>query len=185
MCQLILPPLFSIHSVISIWACVRSEVVLYVFRMVRTVKLSYTTVPQAIEIIAQWRKAQSVVIRTAYNRVQEGKKDREILDLLRTMPQGKLDSWLTLSALKRARALHRANPGRTVVFGRAHNLQLRGLQGQFTAEEWKAKRLLPLSLERDTLRAMVNREAAIASCWTSRTIPSGFTRRPRWLCHSR
>ena len=56
--------------------------------MVRTVKLSYTTVPQAIEIIAQWRKAQSVVIRTAYNRVREGKKDKEILDLLRTMPQG-------------------------------------------------------------------------------------------------
>ena len=67
--------------------------------MVRTVKLSYMTVPQAIEIIAQWRKAQSVVIRTAYNRVREGKKDKEILDLLRTMPQGKLDSWLTLSAL--------------------------------------------------------------------------------------
>jgi hypothetical protein len=66
--------------------------------MIRTVKLSYTTVPQAVEIIAQWRKAQSVVIRTAYNRVREGKKDKEILDLLRVMPQGKLDSWLTLSS---------------------------------------------------------------------------------------
>ena len=54
--------------------------------MVRTVKLSFTTVPQAIEIIAQWRKAQSVVIRTSYNRVRDGKKDKEILDLLRTMP---------------------------------------------------------------------------------------------------
>ena len=53
--------------------------------MVRTVKLSYTTVPQAVEIIAQWRKAQSVVIRTAYNRVREGKKDKEILDLLRCL----------------------------------------------------------------------------------------------------
>jgi len=40
-------------------------------------------VPQAIEIVAQWRKAQSVVIRTAYNRVRESKKDTEILDLLR------------------------------------------------------------------------------------------------------
>ena len=40
--------------------------------MVRTVKLPYATVPQAAEIIAQWRKAQSVVIRTAYNRVREG-----------------------------------------------------------------------------------------------------------------
>ena len=114
--------------------------------MVRTVKLSYTTVPQAVEIIAQWRKAQSVVIRTAYNRVREGRKDREILDLLRTMPQGKLDSWLTLSALKRARALHRASPGRPVVFGGKHNLQLRA-QGRITAQEWKAKRLLPLYFE--------------------------------------
>jgi IS605 OrfB family transposase len=114
--------------------------------MVRTVKLSYTTVPQAVEIIAQWRKAQSVVIRTAYNRVREGRKDKEILDLLRTMPQGKLDSWLTLSALKRARALHRASPKRTVIFGGKHNLQLRA-QGKITAEEWKAKRLLPLYFE--------------------------------------
>ena len=69
--------------------------------MVRTVKLTYTTVPQAAEIIAQWRKAQSAVIRTAYNRIREGRKDKEILDSLRTLPQGRLDSWLTLSALKR------------------------------------------------------------------------------------
>ena len=113
--------------------------------MVRTIKLSYTTVPQAIEIIAQWRKAQSVVIRTAYNRVREGKKDKEILDLLRTMPQGKLDSWLTLSGLKRSRALHLASPHKAVIFGGKHNLQLRS-QGKITAEEWKAKRLLPLLL---------------------------------------
>jgi IS605 OrfB family transposase len=114
--------------------------------MVRTVKLSYTTVPQAIEIIAQWRKAQSVVIRTAYNRMRECKQDKEILDLLRIMPQGKLDSWLTLSALKRSRALHRASPHKAVIFGGKHNLQLRS-QGKITAEEWKAKRLLPLYFE--------------------------------------
>ena len=115
-------------------------------RMVRTVKLSYTTVPQAIEVITQWRKAQSVVIRTAYNRVREGKKDKEILDLLRVMPQGRLDSWLTLSALKRAHALHRANPDKTVIFGGKHNLQLRAA-GKITSAQWKAKRLLPLYFE--------------------------------------
>jgi IS605 OrfB family transposase len=114
--------------------------------MVRTVKLSYATVPQAIEVIAQWRKAQSVVIRTAYNRVREGKKDKEILDRLRTMPQGSLDAWLTLSALRRARALHRANPERVAIFGGKHNLQLRS-QGKITAARWKAKRLLPLYFE--------------------------------------
>ena len=114
--------------------------------MIRTVKLSYAAAPQASEIIAQWRKAQSVVIRTAYNRVREGKKDKEILDLLRTMPQGKLDSWLTLSALKRARALHRASPLQAVIFGGKRNLQLRS-QGKITAQEWKAKRRPPLYFE--------------------------------------
>lgn len=114
--------------------------------MVRTVKLSYTTVPHALEVIAQWRKAQSVVIRTAYNRVREGKTDKDILDLLRDMPQGRLDSWLTLSALKRARALHRANPDRNVIFGGKRNLKLRA-QNKITAAEWKAKRLLPLYFE--------------------------------------
>ncbi|MGO8929557.1 MAG: hypothetical protein ACLQU3_22045 [Limisphaerales bacterium] len=102
--------------------------------------------PQAIEVITQWRKAQSVVIRTAYNRVREGKKDREVLALLRAMPQGRLDSWLTLSALKRAHALHRANPERRVVFGGKHNLRLRA-QGKITGAHWKAKRLLPLYFE--------------------------------------
>src|SRR5208282_6015161 len=99
--------------------------------MVRTIKLSYTTTAQAAEIIAQWRKAQSVVTRTAYNRVREGKKDREILDLLRATPRGRLDSWLTLSSLKRAKAIHRASPNRTVVFGGRHNLRLRA-QGKIT-----------------------------------------------------
>ena len=121
-------------------------IMVQLIRMVRTVKLSYTTVPQAIEVITQWRKAQSVVIRTAYNRVREGKKDKEILALLRAMPQGRLDSWLTLSALKRAHALHRANPERAVIFGGKHNLQLRA-QGKITAAQWKAKRLLPLYFE--------------------------------------
>ena len=114
--------------------------------MVRTIKLSYTTTPQAAEVIAQWRKAQSVVTRIAYNRIREGKKDKEILDLLRAMPQGRLDSWLTLSSLKRAKAIHRANPNKTVVFGGKHNLQLRA-QGKITQDEWRAKRLLPLYFE--------------------------------------
>ena len=114
--------------------------------MVRTLKLSYTTVPHASEVITQWRKAQSVVIRTAYNRLREGKNDKEILDLLRAMPQGRLDSWLTLSALRRAHALHLANPDKTVIFGGKHALQLRS-QGKITAAEWKAKRLLPLYFE--------------------------------------
>src|SRR5579859_5778512 len=81
-----------------------------------------------------------------YNRVREGKKDKEILGLLRAMPQGRLDAWLTLSALKRAHALDRANPKRTVVFGGKRNLQLRG-QGKITAAQWKAKRLLPFYFE--------------------------------------
>ncbi len=92
------------------------------------------------------KEAQSVVIRTAYNRVREGKKDKEILALLRAMPQGRLDSWLTLSALKRAHALHRANPDKTVIFGGKHNLQLRAA-GKITSAQWKAKRLLPLYFE--------------------------------------
>src|ERR1035441_5037476 len=70
---------YSIHSVISTCACVQSEAALQLLRVVRGVKLTYTTVAQAVEIIAQWRKAQSAVIRTVYNQVREGRSDREIL----------------------------------------------------------------------------------------------------------
>lgn len=115
-------------------------------KMVRTIKLAYKTVPQAIGIIAQWRQAQSVVIRTSYNRVCDGLKDKDLLIQLRSMPQGKLDSWLTLSAIKRARALYQANPARKVIFGGKHGFKLRA-EGKITKSEWRAKRLLPLYFE--------------------------------------
>jgi hypothetical protein len=69
--------------------------------MIRTIKLEYGASPEAAAFIHSWRQAQSMVVRTAYNRVREGRADKEILDELRKRPQGKLDSWLTLSALKR------------------------------------------------------------------------------------
>lgn len=114
--------------------------------MVRTVKLSYETTPQAAELIAQWRKAQSVAIRVAYNQVRKGETGKAILTLLRTRPQGRLDSWLTLSALKRAKAIHKAHPCAPVVFGGKRQLKLRA-QNKISKEEWKAKRLLPLYIE--------------------------------------
>jgi len=114
--------------------------------MIRTIKLPYATMPQAAELIAQWRRAQSVVSRVAYNRVREGKTDKEILDLLRALPQGRLDSWLTGSALRRAKAINRAHPEAPVVFGGKRQFKLRA-QGKISKEEWKAKRLLPLYFE--------------------------------------
>jgi IS605 OrfB family transposase len=114
--------------------------------MIRTIKLPYGTVPQAAELIARWRKAQSVVVRIAYNQLREGKTDKEILGLLRTRPQGRLDSWLTLSALKKAKTVHKAHPQAPVVFGGKRQFQLRA-QGKITRQEWRARRLLPLYLE--------------------------------------
>ncbi|MGO8931393.1 MAG: hypothetical protein ACLQU3_31445 [Limisphaerales bacterium] len=114
--------------------------------MVRTIKLHYTTTPEAAELIAQWRKAQSVVIRVAYNKVRQGWKDKEVLRRLRLLKQGRLDSWLTLSALKRSKALQKAHPDKPVVFGGRRNLKLRA-DGKISRDEWRIRRLQPLYFE--------------------------------------
>ena len=69
--------------------------------MARSVKLPYSTTPEALGVIAQWRQLESVVIRLAYNRVRDGWEDKPLLDFLREIPKGRFDSWLTLSALKK------------------------------------------------------------------------------------
>jgi IS605 OrfB family transposase len=114
--------------------------------VIRTIKLSYEATPEAQALVAHWRKAQSVVIRYAYNRLLEGQKDKDILGSLRDMPQGRLDSWLTLSALKKAKSIKKANAGRKVIFGGKHYFKLRA-EGKISKAEWQQRRLSPLYFE--------------------------------------
>jgi IS605 OrfB family transposase len=114
--------------------------------MIRTIKLEYEATPQAVALIQLWRRNESVLIRTAYNRLHDGIPVRDLYAILKGLRQGQTDTWLNLSAIKKAQAIQKANGPRKVVFGGKQNLAARRA-GKLTHEEWRAQRLLPLYIE--------------------------------------
>jgi IS605 OrfB family transposase len=116
--------------------------------MHRTVKLPYVPVDARFgDVLAEFRRLQSRAIRTAYCRLSEGMALRDVYAALRAHPVGQgLHTWLLLSGISKARALHELRPDGRVVFGGRRALIERS-QGKLTADEWKGRRLWPLAIE--------------------------------------
>ncbi len=116
--------------------------------MRRTIKLEYVPCDARFrDVLANLRRLQSRAIRTAYCRLSEGMAPRQLYGYLRAHPAGQgLHTWLLLSGISRARALHKLRPDGKVVFGGKRRLMERS-QSRMTKEEWKAKRLWPLLIE--------------------------------------
>jgi IS605 OrfB family transposase len=113
----------------------------------RTVQLPYISPDSLLPVLLDLRRRQSRLIRTAYNRLCEGLPEKELYQALRQHPVGQgLHTWLTLSGINKAKALHSRFPEGKVVFGGRKKAILRS-QGKITHEDWKASRLLPLYIE--------------------------------------
>ena len=113
----------------------------------RTVQLPYTVSAGLSPVLLDLRRRQSRVVRTAYNRLCKGLPEKELYQTLRQHPVGQdLHTWITLSGIKKARALHQRFPEGKIVFGGRKKASLR-TQNKITKEEWKASRLLPLCIE--------------------------------------
>jgi hypothetical protein len=90
---------------------------------------------------------QSRAIRTAYRRLAEGISQRELYRTLRAHPTGQgFHTWLLLSGISKAKALHKLRPDGKVVFGGRKRLIERS-QGKIGAGDWKDFRLMPLVIE--------------------------------------
>jgi hypothetical protein len=113
----------------------------------RTVQLPYLSSNNLPHVLLDLRQRQSRLIRTAYSRLCEGLPEKKLYQALRQHPVGQdLHTWLTLSGIKKAKALHKIFPEGKVVFGGRKKAVLRS-QGKITADDWKAARLLPLYIE--------------------------------------
>jgi hypothetical protein len=80
--------------------------------MQRTVKLPYVAQDAAFpRVLAELRRRQSRAMRSAYARLVDGVKGKELYRVLRAHPVGQgLHTWLLLSAMARAGALQEARP---------------------------------------------------------------------------
>jgi len=116
--------------------------------MHRTIKLPYFASDGRFGVVlAGLRRLQSRAIRTAYCRLSEGMAPRRLYGALRAHPVGQgLHTWLLLSGISKAKALHGLRADGKAVFGGRRRLIERS-QGKITADVWKAKRLWPLAIE--------------------------------------
>jgi hypothetical protein len=113
-----------------------------------TIKLPYIASDIRFkDALADLRRRQSRVIRTAYCRLSEGMAPKDLYRALRLHRVGQgLHTWLLLSGISKARALHERRPDGKVVFGGKRRLLERS-QGRITEGAWKAMRLWPLAIE--------------------------------------
>ncbi len=116
--------------------------------MFRTIRIPYiASEPGFGMVLADLRRRQCRAIRMAYCQLSAGTAPRDLYRALRSHPVGQeMHTWLLLSGITKARALHRLRPDGKVVFGGRRRLIERS-QGKITSEEWKAKRLWPLTIE--------------------------------------
>lgn len=111
-------------------------------------ELPYTTTEEGSKIIHDLRREYSSVVRFAYNRFTEGKKEKEVRSLCRGMNGIKLlNSWLMQCAVLEGRDIHTRNienatSGVTgkIIFGGKKTFELRK-QGKITKEEFQDRRL--------------------------------------------
>ena len=115
--------------------------------MTRTIKLRYGGGSGFADLLADLRRLQSRLIRSAYQRLVDGTAQRDLYCVLRSHAVGQgLHTWLILSGMKRASALHARFSQGGIVFGGRRALVDRA-QGRISHEDWRSARLMPLYVE--------------------------------------
>jgi hypothetical protein len=115
--------------------------------MTRTIKLRYEAGAGFAETLADQRRRQSRLTRSAYCLLASGTARRDLYRALRAHAVGNgLHTWLILSGMKKAAALCARHPSGTMVFGGRRALLDRA-QGRMTRDEWRSARLMALYTE--------------------------------------
>lgn len=110
----------------------------------KTIKLPYTSnIPE--DILYNLMRIQSNITHIAYNRYREGMNERNISSYLKNMNNIKIDSYLELSGIKRAKQSYDRDIILNYVscFG-GKELFKKLSQKEISKEEYKKKRLLPI-----------------------------------------
>ena len=114
----------------------------------KTIKLPYKTSEDLTSILKQY----SNVVRYSYNRFLEGKTEKDIRKLSKSMNSvDLLNSWLIQCGIKDGKAIQTRFKNEKVIFGGKHNLNNR-LKNKITKEEYQLKRLSPVNIQGEELK---------------------------------
>lgn len=108
-----------------------------------TIKLPYTSDESLLEI----RKQYSNVLRYSYNRFRDGKSQKDIRLLTKSLSNiNLLNSWIIQCAIKDAESIHKKNQDTKVIFGSKKHFYRR-IKGLISKEEFKEHRLSPINIQ--------------------------------------
>jgi len=114
----------------------------------KTIKLPYKSSEDLIPILKQY----SSVVRYSYNRFLEGKTEKEVRNLTKSLKNiNLLNSWLVQCAIKDGKAIHARSGNKKVIFGEKKNFILR-CRGKISKEEYQLKRLSPINIQGEELK---------------------------------
>ena len=114
----------------------------------KTIRLPYKTTEDLTSILKQY----SNVVRYSYNRFLEGKTEKDIRLLTKSLNSiDLLNSWLIQCAIKDGKALHTRFKNEKVIFGGKYNLIKRS-KNKISKEEYQLKRLCPVNIQGEELK---------------------------------
>ena len=112
----------------------------------QTLKIKYhTTDIKDLDLIRQYQRQYSNVLRWMYNRCVEGvgdtKRKQIAKQTLNNVPL--MECWFVASASKDANAKHIASPNKRIIVGGKKNF-IRRCKGLITNEEWQEHKIMHL-----------------------------------------
>ena len=108
-----------------------------------TLKIKYEC-DEVQEPLVSYRRQYSSCLRFAYNRFLEGKSEKEIRNLCKSLNHiDDLGSWLVQSAIKESKQIQETNLNKKVIFGSRKNF-LKRVKGIISYEEFQKNRLSKL-----------------------------------------
>jgi len=114
----------------------------------KTIKLPYKTSEDLTSVLKQY----SSIVRYSYNRFLEGKTEKNIRELTKSLNNiNTLNSWLVQCGIKEAKAIQTRFKNEKVTFGGKFNL-INRLKNKITNDEYRLKRLSPINIQGEELK---------------------------------
>ena len=113
----------------------------------KTIKLPYETTEDLTSILKQY----SNVVRYSYNRFLEGKTEKDIRLLTKSLNSiDLLNSWLIQCGIKDGESIQTRFKNEKVIFGGKKNF-IKRIKGEITKEEFSLRRLYPMNIQGEKL----------------------------------
>lgn len=111
-----------------------------------TLKIPYKSNDEFKLFLTNLRREYSLLVRYSYNRLKEGKSEKDIRVLHKSLNNiDNLDAWTRQCAINGAKQILNKHRERGVIFGGKSNM-IKYLKGLISKEQYKESRLLPLNI---------------------------------------